>query len=58
MIAKLTLAATLLTGCFWTTTKSEGEAMRKDITELNTRLAAKEASLDDKIKELQKVLDD
>ncbi|CAN5853092.1 hypothetical protein BH11MYX2_BH11MYX2_01380 [soil metagenome] len=54
----LSLAASLLGGCFWTTTKSEGDAMKKDIAEINTRLASKEASLDDKIKELQKVLDD
>ncbi|HEY4181011.1 MAG TPA: tetratricopeptide repeat protein [Kofleriaceae bacterium] len=52
------LLSLVLTGCFWTTTKSEGESMKKDIADLNTRLAAKEASLDDKIKELQTVLDD
>lgn len=47
-----------LTGCFWATTKSEGEGMRKDITALQGRLDTKEQSLESKIKELQAVLDE
>lgn len=52
------LLSTFLTGCFWTTTKSEGQAMRKDINSLNDKVATKEKTLDDQINQLQKVLDD
>ena len=52
------VAAVLLSGCFWVTTKSEGETLRKDVTSIETRLSVKERSLDDQIKTLQKVLDD
>src|SRR6186997_1867366 len=55
---KLLLLSTLLSGCFWATTKSEGEAMRKDIANIDSRLSSKEQDLTGKIGELQKVLDD
>jgi TolA-binding protein len=45
-------------GCFWVTTKSEGEALRKDLTHVQGRLDAKEKTLDDQIAQLQKVLED
>lgn len=45
-------------GCFWVTTKSEGEALRKDLTLVQGRLDAKEKTLDDQIAQLQKVLED
>ena len=48
----------LSTGCFWTTTKSEGQRMRSDINSIETRLSAKEAALDSQIKQLQQVLED
>jgi TolA-binding protein len=48
----------LCSGCFWVTTKSEGDTLRKDVKGLDTRLAAKEQNLDEQIKTLQKVLDD
>lgn len=60
-MTKLLLLATLvsgLSGCFWATTKSEGDAMRKDIKGLDERLSAKEQDLSGKIGELQKTLDD
>lgn len=47
-----------LSGCFWATTKSEGQSMRKDITALQGRVDSKEKDLDTKIKELQGVLDE
>lgn len=47
-----------LPGCFWATTKSEGEAIRKDVKSINERLAAKEQTLDDQIKQLKQVLED
>jgi TolA-binding protein len=50
--------ATLLGGCFWATTKSEGDTMRADIKSLDGRLATKEQALDTQIAELKKVIDD
>jgi TolA-binding protein len=52
------MAAALSSGCFWVTTKSEGEQLRKDVTLVQGRLDAKEKTLDGQIAELQKVLDD
>lgn len=52
------LAAATLSGCFWVTTKSEGETLRKDVKSIDARLSTKEKGLDDKIAELQKVLDE
>jgi len=55
---KLAILCCLLTGCFWATTKSEGEALRKDVTSLQGRLDAKEKVLDGQISQLKTVLDD
>jgi tol-pal system protein YbgF len=63
---KLTLARTAvpvilavnLTGCFWVTTKSEGETLRHDVDSLNTRISSKEKALDDQVKQLQQVIDE
>lgn len=55
------LAAALLfagPGCFWVTTKSEGDTLRKNVNELEGRVDAKEKQFDGKVEELQKVLDD
>lgn len=52
------LAAASLGGCFWVTTKSEGEALRRDLRGLDERLAAKEGELATQITELQRVLDE
>lgn len=57
LVVSLPLVA-LLSSCFWATTKSEGEAMRKDIKNIDSRLASKEQDLSGKISELQKTLDD
>ena len=56
----LSSAALLLfaPGCFWVTTKSEGQAMRKDLSQVQTRLVSKERTLDAQIAQLQKVLED
>jgi tol-pal system protein YbgF len=48
----------LLGGCFWATTKSEGQALRKDVDSLQSRISAKEQSLEEQITQLKKVLDD
>jgi TolA-binding protein len=52
------LPALLASGCFWVTTKREGETLRKDLTLVQSRLSAKEKTLDDQIAQLQKVLED
>ena len=59
---KLTAAAPalalLLGGCFWATTKSEGQALRKDVDSLQSRVSTKEQTLDEQINQLKKVLED
>lgn len=50
--------ALFVTGCFWVTTKSEGEGLRKDVNSLNDRIATKEKALDDQVKQLQTVIDE
>src|SRR4051812_13476869 len=60
-LARLALSMTLSTlgtGCFWVTTKSEGEQLRKDLTLVQGKLDTKEKTLDDQIGQLQKVLED
>lgn len=57
LAAGLALAASS-TGCFWSTTKSEGQAMRRDITALQGRIDSKEKELDTQIAQLQAVLDE
>jgi len=52
------LASVAGSGCFWATTKSEGQKLRNDLTLVQTRLDAKEKTLDDQIAQLQKVLED
>jgi tol-pal system protein YbgF len=52
------LLASLHTGCFWVTTKHEGDKLRKDLNQVETRLATKEEDLQGKIQQLQKVLDE
>lgn len=51
-------ALALLGGCFWATTKSEGQALRKDVDDLQAKVNTKEQSLDEQISQLKKVLDD
>ena len=53
-LAIATLA--LLPGCFWVTTKHEGETLRKNVKALDKRLEVKESSLESKIAELEEVL--
>ena len=54
----LVLSASLLGGCFWATTKSEGETLRKDVNKLQEQMSSKQKELDDQISQLQKVLDE
>jgi len=48
----------LASGCFWATTKSEGEALRKDVHTLQDKINSKEQALDVQINQLKVVLDD
>jgi TolA-binding protein len=61
-VCRATLPALVLSllgsGCFWVTTKSEGEQLRKELTLVRGRLDAKEKTLDEQIAQLQKVLED
>lgn len=52
------LVSTFGSGCFWVTTKHEGDQLRTDLTHVQGRLDAKEKTLDDQIAQLQKVLED
>jgi TolA-binding protein len=56
--AFLVLLSSTLGGCFWVTTKSEGETLRKDVNSLNDRISTKERALDDQVKQLQTVIDE
>ena len=58
MTTKLVPVLFLVSGCFWATTKSEGEALRKDVKQLQDTIGAKEKELDGQIKQLQTVLED
>jgi tol-pal system protein YbgF len=52
------LGAALLPGCFWTTTKSEGKALRRDVDDLEVRMTKKEEDTAGKVGELKRVLDE
>ena len=53
-----TLAIATLGGCFWTTTKSEGQALRRDVNALQSKVETKEKELDTQIKQLNSVLEE
>lgn len=52
------LLASLPTGCFWVTTKHEGEVLRRDVNALNKRVQTKESDLEGKINQLEAVLEE
>jgi tol-pal system protein YbgF len=51
-------AVVALPGCFWVTTKSEGKRLRRDVGQLDARVATKEGEIDGKVVELQTTLDE
>jgi len=58
--ARLGVALALLCaapGCFWFTTKNEGAKLRKEVDNLKVRTTAQEASLGDKLKQLDTSLE-
>ncbi len=54
-VAALTLAL-LLPGCFWVTTKHEGDTLRRDVGSLDGRVAKQEERIDDRVKQLDESL--
>ena len=52
------IVAWALSGCFWATTKSEGQAIKKDVKTLQDQIGTKTQSMDAEIAKLQKTLDD
>lgn len=57
--AALVASAVLLastSGCYWVTTKREGERLRADVTSLESRVAEREEDLEGKIQQLERVL--
>jgi len=58
LVIPVLLAALVGPGCFWATTKSEGEVLRKDVKSLQDRLGTKEQALEEQITQLKTVLDD
>ncbi|MBA2538526.1 MAG: tetratricopeptide repeat protein, partial [Deltaproteobacteria bacterium] len=57
-MTRLLILPMLLSGCFWFTTKGEGEKLQKDVKTLQEGIGAKQAELDSKILQLNKVLED
>jgi TolA-binding protein len=55
--ATMTLSASA-TGCFWVTTKSEGDTLRKNVKDIDGRLSTKEQALDGQINQLKSVIED
>src|SRR5690349_20032205 len=51
------LALTLAPGCFWATTKHEGDELRKDVASLQERVGKHEESVDERVKKLDESLD-
>jgi TolA-binding protein len=51
------LALVCAPGCFWVTTKDEGNLLRKDVTSLQERMARQEQSVDSRVKQLDESLD-
>lgn len=56
MLATLATLTLGTTGCFWVTTKREGEKLRADVSAIDTRLAKREDDLEGKIQQLERVL--
>lgn len=54
--AALVTLAVGTSGCFWVTTKREGEKLRADVTSIDARLAKREDDLEGKIQQLERVL--
>ena len=54
-LAPLTLCC--VAGCFWVTTKHDGDALRRDIDSLNERTSTKARVLDEQIDQLKSVVD-
>jgi TolA-binding protein len=55
--AAAALALALAPGCFWFTTKDEGNTLRKNVASLDQRMVKQEESVDERVKKLDESLD-
>ena len=55
---RMIVCLVMVSGCFWATTKSEGESLRKDVKSLQEGMGNKQKELDAQLATLKKVLDD
>ena len=55
---RMIVCLVMMSGCFWATTKSEGESLRKDVKSLQDGMGTKQKELDEQLAQLKKVLDD
>lgn len=53
----IALAGTVLSGCFWVTTKHEGKQIKRNVDDIDTRLQKQEQSVGTKVVELEEVLE-
>ncbi len=51
------LVLLLAPGCFWATTKHEGDVLRKDVSSIEQRVAKQEETVDERVKKLDESLD-
>jgi len=56
-LVSLVAMAVLGTGCFWVTTKHEGNKLRKDVDRIDSTVSKQQTGIKDKVDELQSVLD-
>jgi tol-pal system protein YbgF len=54
----LPLLLSIAPGCFWVTTKHEGETLRKDLNSVTVRVDKQEQSLGESVNKLKKTLDE
>lgn len=57
LAALIASAAVGASGCFWVTTKHEGEELRKDVDRLNQKVSTQQQSVDSQVAKLKEVLD-
>ena len=57
LVAITVSAAVGTSGCFWVTTKHEGEELRKQVDQLNQKVSSQQQSVDTQVARLKDVLD-
>jgi tol-pal system protein YbgF len=56
-VARAAVLLVFLPGCFWFTTKHEGDVLRRDVGDLKDRVGSQERVMGDKVKQLDDSLD-